>query len=461
MAAMRDPSNQRGAAALAVAVIMLFAMTLVAFFGNRSLIFEQRTSANQFRSTKAAEMAEAGLEWAVARLNDTAKIQAAPSCDTTGPLANLTTEFAVRYLPLDPANPAVTGFGLLSDLRWPGCSIAANGTTTCSCPNVNNAYPAFGAADQPRFRVKFETVASDVWAVRITSFGCTNAGAPCDAAGTADAVAVVSAAFKMQPTVATAPGAGLVAGTTTVTGGNLRVVNLDPTSNGVTIDTGSTVTLGSGTEVNTLPGTPARASVLDGDTALLALSSSADRFFKSFFGVSIAEYKNDSRTTLVANSCAAGQQRCIACGNAGDCGGKISAAYDKGARQFWSDKNVSWSSPSDLPTRNAAGGSISTLGAPTPGDPIIFASSADTELKGNIDAYGMFYTETATIWDYDGSGTANVFGSFISRTSFDKGSGTLNLIYDARLFSEGGLRGSMVRVPGTWRDKLNEYTTAN
>ena len=54
--------KQRGAAALIVAMVLLFAMTVVAFFANRTMIFEQRTSANQVRYTKGFELADAGME---------------------------------------------------------------------------------------------------------------------------------------------------------------------------------------------------------------------------------------------------------------------------------------------------------------------------------------------------------------------------------------------------------------
>ena len=72
-------------------------------------------------------------------------------------------------------------------------------------------------------------------------------------------------------------------------------------------------------------------------------------------------------------------------------------------------------------------------------------------------AYGMFYAANASAtenWDYTGSGSATVFGSFVSRGNFSKGSGTLNLIYNPRLFGIGGGRpvGMLVRVPGSWRD---------
>jgi hypothetical protein len=220
------------------------------------------------------------------------------------------------------------------------------------------------------------------------------------------------------------------------------------------------VTLGSGTNVTTLPGTPPRSSVLDNDTALSALTaadSTGDAFFKSFFGQTMAEYQADGKSWLITSGSCGTNARCSpSCGSANSCGTAVSTAYNNGARQFWSDTDVSWTT-SNLPT-------VGTLGASTAGGPIVFATSANVEMKGNLTAYGLFYTATATAtdnWDYSGSGSAKVFGAFVSRGDFNKGSGTLDLIYDASLFGEGGLRGTMVRVPGSWRDKSSDYTSSN
>ena len=450
--------SQRGVAALAVSLILLFGITLVAFFTQRSMIFEQRSSANQYRATKAFEMADAGLEWAVARLNEDTLMSGSLFCTTEA------AKFSVRYLPFNNASTAlITGFNV-NTAGFPGCTIGSSGAATCGCPaNGNPSFTTTASLDaQPRFLIKLETVTTDSYAVRIVSYGCTNAGTACgSSSGTPDAVAVVSSIYKMKPAIATTPGAGLVAGTSTVTGGNLNVINLDPTSNGITIDTGSTVTFGSGTNVTTQPGTPPRASVLDNDTALSALTqsdTSGDNFFKSFFGQTMAQYQADGRTWLITSGSCGSNARCTQCSGANACGTAVSAAYNDptAARQFWSDTDVAWLT-SNLPT-------IGTLGASGSGEPIVFATSANVELKGNITAYGLFYTATATAntdWEYAGSGTAKVFGAFISRGNFDRASGTLDLIYDANLFGEGGTRGTMVRVPGTWRDRSIDYTTSN
>ena len=61
--------KQRGAASLVVVLMLFFVIALVSAYTSRNLIFEQRTSVNQYRSSMAFEAAEAGMEWATAMLN--------------------------------------------------------------------------------------------------------------------------------------------------------------------------------------------------------------------------------------------------------------------------------------------------------------------------------------------------------------------------------------------------------
>jgi hypothetical protein len=437
----------RGAAALAVSMVLLFAMSLVVFFVNRSMIFEQRTSANQYRATKAFEMAEAGIEWAQARLNESINIANSPAC-TTGAGAET---FRERYLA-----PDATGFHpvTVSPPR-PGCSIDSAGVATCSCPASGTA-PVLGASTDPRFTVQFIPT-SDLTSVELVSYGCTG-GSTCEpsASGLQEAEAVVRVLLKVVPRFPNSPGAGLITGSAAVTGGNLNVINTDVKSNGITINSGSVVEMGTGTTVTTLPGTPPRASVLDNDPSLATLTSSdnnGEAFFRSFFGVGFTDYKQSPQTWyLTSGSCSstANPSRCTSCGSAAACGTALSTAYDLGSTQFWSDTDVSFTN-ANLPTAG-------TLG--TAEKPLIFAGDGNVELKSNLTAYGMFYVASATAsenWDYSGSGSAKVFGAFISRGDFNKGSGTLDLIYDASVFGTGDISGLLVKVPGSWRDKLTTY----
>jgi len=448
--AMTLHRSQRGAVALVISLVLVFAMALIAFFSNRGMLFEQRSSTNQYRATRAFEMAEAGLEWATARLNDDIFIATSPSCTAgTG-----TQSFRERYL-----SPSVTGtpsFAVVTaDPPRPGCSVASDGTTTCSCPTSGTA-PALGAATDPRFTVQFNPdPGGDATTVEVVSYGCTNLGAPCDAGSTAtpDATAVVRALIKVRPKFPHAPPAGLIAGSSVSTSGALNVINLDPESNGITINSGTTVELGSGTGVTTLPGTPPRASVLDNDPSLNALTnadSSGDLFFQSFFGETQAEYQASPLTWLITSGACGTRARCSSCSTGSACGAAVSSAINQGVTQFWSDTPVQFSS-GNLPANG-------TIGTAT--RPITLAGSSGVEFKSNLTAYGMFFVATASAldnWDYAGSGTAKIYGSVVSRGDFVKGAGTLDVIYAPGIFRAGIATGLMLRVPGSWRDKETGY----
>lgn len=453
------PRHQRGATTLIVALILLFGMTLVTFYANRGQIFEQRTSANQYRATRAFEMAEAGLEWAAARLNDERKmVTATCTPDGTAPPAASSDKYIIRYLPATAA-----GFPIGYTSKRSGCSIAVNGATTCGCPDpsVAGATPTLGSADEPRFTVEFRTVGlTDRWTVEVISYGCTN-GTLCDPASAADSdsIAVVRALYKKRPALPNAPGAGLVTGSAAVTGGNLTVINLDVESNGITINSGTTVELGNATNAITLPGTPPRASVLDNDPTLAALTAAdatGDVYFASFFGQKIEDYKKNPKTFLITGgSCGTNTTTCATCNTNAACGTAVSAAYDKGFNQFWGDRTVSFSS--NLPAVTAENPQ-GTLGTAT--RPIMLATSEGIEMRSNLTAYGLFYSATATAtedWTFAGSGNAKIFGAFVSRGDFIKGAGNLDLIYDANLFLPAPDSGLLVRVPGSWRDKSSAF----
>lgn|GEM_PF-803754 len=437
--------SQRGAASLVIAILLLVGMTLVAFFGNRVFIFEQKTSANQFRATKAFEAAEAGLEWAIGQLNDPTVIDAAPSCNAATAGFTTKTAFRVRYAaPTPPISPNPAGFYPPANSQA-ACSISPAGALTCTCP-VPGTTPTIGSATDARFRVAFNSVASDPLSFEVISTGCTSEDTACDGStAKADATAVVRALVKVVPTFGNAPSSALTTGSATNITGSLSVVNTDMSTNGITINAGTSVVQGTGTSVVTLPGTPPSASILDNDASLTALTNAdpnGDLFFQSYFGKTMEAYRNDSQTKVITAT---------DCASATACGALVSSWYDKGFQQFWIYPDVQFTN-ANLPA-------VGTLG--TANRPIFLAGDGNLELKSNLVAYGMLYAATASAtenWDYSGSGSGTVFGALVSRGSFNKGSGTLNIVFDPKVFGLGSApSGVLVKVPGSWRDKNSSY----
>ncbi|MBF0284602.1 MAG: hypothetical protein HQL51_09100 [Magnetococcales bacterium] len=64
--------GQRGVATLGISLTMLLVITLGAIFTAHVVRQQQRVAANEYRAVKAAEAAEAGLEWGLAQLGDPA-----------------------------------------------------------------------------------------------------------------------------------------------------------------------------------------------------------------------------------------------------------------------------------------------------------------------------------------------------------------------------------------------------
>jgi hypothetical protein len=443
--------RQFGAVSLFVALTLLVGGTIMAFFANRGFIFEQRTSANQYRATKAFELAEAGAEWALGKLNENMLLASATACAPAAAASGASPSFLDRYARPQGASTCPGEVGCFDplDTAVPGCRIDAAGVATCECPTAGVANLASNP-EEGRFGVVIRS-GGDPSTVEIVSRGCSNGTGACNptdpSTTTADATAVVRVLAKVVPAVPSGPASALTSGSATVTGGNMTVVNNDQKSGGITIHSGTTVNLDGSTNVFSLPGTPPRASVLDNDPTLADLTnSSEDAFFNNYFSQTLTDYRTVDSTVIRLGLDASVTDPANRCSGARACGDRILeiAALERKPR-FYVYGDVSFN-----------GG---TLGAP--GNPITLVSDGNIELRGGVTAYGLFYAATATAvenWQWTGSGGATIFGAFISRGNFNNGSGDMRLIYDPSLWGEAYPPvGRLVRVPGSWRDKLTEF----
>ncbi len=236
---IHSPARQRGAATLIVVMVIFFIVSLVAAYASRNLIFEQKTSANQYRATQAFDAAEAGIEWAQAMLNG-GRIDA--NCNASVNVAD--TSFRVRNLNLDATTGRFTpvdwvNAGVSEPTLWPSCVRGAGGWT-CSCPTNSApvlAAPA-GSGAFPAFRIRFfrVTLPDQPGAVRIESTGCTRLDDAClqSAQGTAgEAAARVSVVLALSPALTTPPSAAMtVRGAFDAAAANTALINVDATPAG-------------------------------------------------------------------------------------------------------------------------------------------------------------------------------------------------------------------------------------
>ena len=235
----RSPQHQRGATTLLVIVVLLFAMTLMASFANRNLVFEQRSAANLVRSTQAFEAAEAGIEWAVAMLNQRQRIDA----DCRPSQQPHDRSFRERRLRLNSAD------GTHSALTWdyagkPVALLAAcvrgAGGWACSCPASGLPSPSAPAGSDvhPAFTVQL-AAGPQPGLVRLSATGCAGRDASCSD----DAAAHVEVLLGLVPGLSTPPAAALTAREGVAMNGALGVHHADARAGGLTVHAGADVVL--------------------------------------------------------------------------------------------------------------------------------------------------------------------------------------------------------------------------
>src|SRR5437764_340881 len=129
----RHLDGQRGAAALFVVVMLSLLTVLAVALAHHNVLVEEQRSANELRSHTAFAAADAGLEWALARINDPTPLAATclPSGDAAAP------SFRARMLRIDANTGAVTPTtwdepGTTTPLR--AACVRGVAGWTCSCP---------------------------------------------------------------------------------------------------------------------------------------------------------------------------------------------------------------------------------------------------------------------------------------------------------------------------------------
>jgi Tfp pilus assembly protein PilX len=407
-------------ATLVIVALLFFVVSLVAAYTNRNLLFEQRTSVNQYRSTQAFEAAEAGLEWALAMLNGGSIVPDA--CDASDDPVDTT--FRERYLVTDPDTGVVaardpdvaSGRGTV----WPSC-VFTGGAWTCSCPAAGTADLA---GEGPAFRVRLSgTGTAQPGLVLVESNGCTRLDNNCldfpAASVGGEGRATVSVLVAMRSAVRELPLAALtVREDIAITGAGISVYNSEPLGTGITILAGGAVA--GVADLGSTGGTPGERSLLANDAGLQALGS-GQRMFETSFQASPGMFDRQPGLRPVTEC-------------DGDCTASTVAevaALNRGRILFVDgdlDIDADLGTP-DVPVAVIASGSVGFSAAAT--------------------VHGVIYSRAAD-WTLGGAGT--VRGALIAEGRLS-GDATTTIIYDRAVLRrlQGGV-GSFVRVPGSWAD---------
>ncbi len=423
---------QRGAATLIVVMLIFFVMSLVAAYASRNLIFEQRTSVNQYRATQVHEAAEAGIEWALAMLHS-GRIDG--NCQPTADTSQTT--FRNRYLLTNSSTGVLSrqihSNGNTASNLWAACSFD-NGAWTCRCPTGDLA-----ATDLPpgraAFAVRFVNQLNAPGMVRIEANGCSSYDLAClrfvepsltttFCRSTACAMLAVFNGLKSTPSAAVTSVQG-------ISGSSLSIYNQSVEAGGVTIHSGGGNSLLSA-QLFGLPGTPSAQTVRLNDPTLTAPALAADSadctqcLFAATFGLRPSTYRRQLGTLIVD---------CSATCDAADVNDALATARSR----------VVWLRGAGGLTLGTSGDLIGSSSSPVvliSEGPVVLSTGAGSATRIS----GLVYASSAEV------SAGEIRGALISATTV-VGNGSGKVVFDPAILNSLRLTtGSLARVPGSWRD---------
>ena len=435
--ARRQP---RGAASLIVVMVLFFLLSLVAAYTGRNLIFEQRTSVNQFRAVQAFEAAEAGVEWALAMLNGGRIIN--DCLEATATTAQ--TSFRQRYLNIDPitgmVTPRMTAAG---GMMTPSCWF--NGTNwICSCPEDATLVtkPAnWGNDVYPAFRIRFVTTnVVRPGVIGIESQGCTRLDPAClgfpATALESEGRAVVTAFIGLKPALATPPAAALTVSGTVAAGAVVNAYNTEADRGGIALHVGVAANPAAVLQLRGLPGTPPSAAAVLTDTPLTRLTDLPNRMLPTILGSWPNTYQN--QPAVVPFTCPAG-----------DCRAALASqvALNPG-RIFWIQGDLTLSSAGAI-------GSLPNPANTAVAGPVMLVVAGKVFTTPGVRIFGFVYLlddlplgPPVGAWEGEGEiqGAAFIEGNLGATAA-----PTVNLVGSV-MDAMRRQSGSFVRLPGSWKD---------
>jgi hypothetical protein len=313
----------------------------------------------------------------------------------------------------------------------PTCMLLAN-NKDCSCPGAGPPALILPAGNLvPTFQVRFDTTGiSRPGVVHATSRGCSSVGQECyaDAPNKADAVAEVSVLLGLNSALTATPPAAITArGPLDLNGSTVSIVNTDVPSRGITLDVGGGLSNAGSARLLSTPGTPGSMSIIEGDGALSNLAT-GDLMFVSVFGVDRVTYRGQPAVVRLVCS--------------GDCSTALASAVAKNpGRPIWVDSSVSI-------------GSNLVLG--TADTPVMMFIHGDLTVSANFQLFGAIYFHSPAndaIWT-TGVGSTLIQGAVVAERGMSL-TGAPTVVYNPAVLQALNLRqGSLVRIPGSWRDFL-------
>ncbi len=246
--------HARGAATLAMTTLLTSVLLLSVVFTHRSVLFEGKSSVNQYRAAQAREAAEAGLAWTLAQLNTHAPVESICASNDAG-------HTALRDLLAEP---------------WAATCQEQAGEWHCDCAPDNANDPAL--ASTQAFTVAIgDTAQTDRWQLRSTGTSLSQASL------------TLHTLVGRVPGLRVAPPAALtVRGIANFSQASFAIHHPRAASGGLTLHSAYPVDA-STLALHPPPGTPRLESVADGDASLARRP--APFLFTALFGMDATAWR--------------------------------------------------------------------------------------------------------------------------------------------------------------------------
>jgi hypothetical protein len=429
---------KRGIAALTIVMLLFFVMAMVAAYANRTLIFEQKISANVYRLTKATEAAEGGVEWAIAQING-GRIDAACLPSVNGADGNFRQRYVNQnadgvYSPVTWAKPNAATPPPLSM----SCFKNGTGELTCNCPTAGLAALADPAGLSMAFAVALTTpppsnpidgTRKRPGVIKLQVTGCSNFGNECYSPNPvpADAKAVVEIDLALLSGLSSPPPAALsVTGDVTSTV-PITISNADAAT-GITVHSGGSLGAAGGSQYFLPPGAPGDG-IIQSDVVLHDIGTNGKLFF-GVFGMPVATYQYQPGVYRLTNC---GAAACVPVSLA------AAIANNPGRIIFVSG---------DLTIDSSA----ATLGSAA--QPVLLVVNGQVNftgpgvtINGLVYANGFNWASTAT--------NSTIYGAVIVNGDFSADANA-NIAYSSAMIKMMNMSyGSLVRIPGSWTNWVN------
>jgi hypothetical protein len=383
---------------MAMTLVLLLLVSMVVIYTARGVLFEQRVSANDFRSRQAFEAAESGLQMALAYIGSSG------GADKDGIPGN------------DPVfDTNADGIG---------------DSLTAAFPDSSSVRVIVGGGF-PSYAIESTGFSDDRTATRI--------------------IQMIGSVGNALPTPPTNP---LTARGTVVIGGSATVTNPEGNS---TIWSGADVDLGSNNSTGTAIPDPTEAGyptcmdssmtcnteqssnrlsvgldVIEHDTSLSNLTD--NEMFANFFGMSAENYRASRVTTEIAAAD-------VATINAPNGAGEI----------IWINGNTTIGSYTlgcldDVNGNNFCGDPPQT--SPADVDPSIIIIDGDLTVNGTPNITGFLFVTG----NFNLTGNLTVMGAMVVAGTYDIGSGSLDIVYNSDVIEATRDNGPLGGAPGSWHD---------